>query len=725
MERTTLSPSWNRVARLKPVLSQRVEIRRQLFRGEPWYVVHDPITNDFFRLNPVLYHLVGLFDGQRSVDDLWRLTLERFADDAPTQNEIIGVLSQLYSSNLLHVDKTADVEALLTRQRQRRLRHWRGQAMSILFMRIPIFNPDRILSWLLPIFRPLLNKWGMLIWLAWVTFVLWQFLPYLRQFVGDADGVLKPSNWPWMIVLFLATKAVHELGHGLVCKRFGGVVPEIGIMFLVLFPVPYVNATSSWGFTSRWHRMLVAAAGMIFEITIAAAAAMIWLNASENSLARQLSYNLVFLASVTTLIFNGNPLLRFDGYYILADLLGIANLYERGGKQIQWIVQRYAFGLHAIPPIAVAHGEKVWLTLYGFASTAYRFMVLFGIFLFIIGQLYVVGVLLALWSLMAWLVVPIGRFIRWLAVSPTLIRHRARAIAVTAGAVAILVTLVGLVPIKDHRRVNGVVQSANTADIVMPVNGFVTEVLAGPNQNVRSGDVILVAENAQLNTEYEIRQKQSQALERELDAAIGKGIGEVREVKRKIANHNKKLNYLKQRIDDLTIRSPRDGIIVGAELRQLKGRYFKRGQVVATVVDPQQVRVTALVGQSQNAPLFNGQQIEKVQLRTAGNPGQVLDSTVRRIFDAADKQLPHPGLGYPGGGPIATDPADPNGRTMLRPHFELWLDLPEPDSERESLALKALPGHRVYIRFTLKQRTALLYQWVHRLNRVIRARISV
>ncbi|MBL4700021.1 MAG: hypothetical protein JKX85_02085, partial [Phycisphaeraceae bacterium] len=350
MERPTFSQNWSRVSRLTPTLRPHVQMTRQLFRGEQWYIVHDPISNNFFRLNPVAHHFVGLLDSKRSIDDAWRLTTDRYADMAPTQNEVVHILGQLNQSNLLRVDLPVDAQPLLERASRRKVKQWTGQAMSILFVRVPMINPDRFLSWILPLFKPFLNKIGLTFWALWILYCLWQFIPNAGSFLNDAESVLAPANWGWMILLFLVTKAIHEFGHGIICKRFGGAVPEMGIMMLIMMPAPFVDATSSWSFSSRWHRFLVNAAGMMFELAIAGGAALIWLYEKSNnpgSLTAQLAYNIVFMASFTTILFNANPLLRFDGYYMLADFLEVPNMYDRATKHIQWLVQRYLYGMES------------------------------------------------------------------------------------------------------------------------------------------------------------------------------------------------------------------------------------------------------------------------------------------------------------------------------------------------------------------------------------------
>ncbi|MCG8619117.1 MAG: PqqD family protein, partial [Desulfobacterales bacterium] len=156
MERQTFSPNWSRVNQLTPTLRPQVLISRRIFRGHPWYVLHDPLGNTFSRLNPVAYYMIGLLDGERSVEEAWQMTLERHGDAAPTQNEVIGLLGQLNQANLLRGNVPPDAEPLLQRHRRMKLKRWTGQAMSVLFMQVPLFNPDRLLRWLGPLFRPLL-----------------------------------------------------------------------------------------------------------------------------------------------------------------------------------------------------------------------------------------------------------------------------------------------------------------------------------------------------------------------------------------------------------------------------------------------------------------------------------------------------------------------------------------------------------------------------------------
>lgn len=156
-ERPTFSPFWHRVRSMKPRLRPHVQITRQFYRGRRWHVVRDPSSNQFYRLNPIAHEFVGLFDGTRTVEEIWKIVLERHGDAAPTQGESIQLISQLYNSNLLSADVSPETEQLLRRGRERTKQKAAQQAIGIMYFKIRVFNPDRYLAWLEPILRPVLN----------------------------------------------------------------------------------------------------------------------------------------------------------------------------------------------------------------------------------------------------------------------------------------------------------------------------------------------------------------------------------------------------------------------------------------------------------------------------------------------------------------------------------------------------------------------------------------
>ena len=197
-----------------------------------------------------------------------------------------------------------------------------------------------------------------------------------------------------LALAFLALKALHEFGHGFAVKAFGGAVHEFGVMILVFAPLPYVDASAASAFRSKWRRALVGAAGMIVEVFFAALALYVWL-AVEPGLVRALAFDAMLVAGVSTVMFNGNPLLRYDGYYILADLLEIPNLAQRANRYCGYLIDRYVFRTDGLKDFVATDGERIWFLLYAPTAFVYRQVVMLTIAVFIASQYLAVGVAIA------------------------------------------------------------------------------------------------------------------------------------------------------------------------------------------------------------------------------------------------------------------------------------------------------------------------------------------
>ena len=335
VERPTFSESWYRVADLHPRLRSTVQIHRQHFRGRTWHVVQDPTSNQFFRLNESAYHFVGMLDGLRTVGEVWRVCNEELGDSAPTQNEAVQLLGQLYTSNLLLGDLPPDAQTLFERYRKRVRREIQGRLVSFLFIRIPLLDPDHFLDSFVGVFGRVFTLFGFVLWIALMATGVYFLTGRSAELFDRANKVFDPNNLLWLYASFVLVKAFHEFGHAFSCKKFGkdagsgGEVHVMGIMLLVFMPLPYVDASSAWALRRKYRRVIVGTAGMMVELGIAALAAIIWASTAQGAPIHKIAYNVMFIASVSTLLFNANPLLRYDGYYILSDLLEIPNLAQR------------------------------------------------------------------------------------------------------------------------------------------------------------------------------------------------------------------------------------------------------------------------------------------------------------------------------------------------------------------------------------------------------------
>ena len=425
MSQSLFSPSWYRVADLKPRLRSHLEIHRHHYRGELWYVLQDHASGRFQRFTPSAYLLIGLMDGQHSVQELWETGRARLGENAPTQEEVIRLLSQLHAVNALQTDVVPDTAEMLKRFEKQRYGKIKQNLRSPLFMRFSLLDPERILNLFLPLVRPVFGWFGAIIWLAVVGYGVYLAGLHWSQLTENiTDRVLAPSNLVILWLTFPFLKAFHEFGHAFAVKVRGGEVHEMGIMLLVFNPIPYVDASAASAFRNRRARALVGAAGMIAELFIAALALWLWTSVEPGPV-RAVAFNVILIAGVSTLLFNGNPLLRYDAYYILSDLLEIPNMGPRGIRYIGYLFQRYLLLAKDAEPPFSAPGERVWFVIYTIAAFFYRIFIFTSIILFVAGKFFFIGVLIACWGMFNMFVMPVGKIVKFLATSPKLRRRRA------------------------------------------------------------------------------------------------------------------------------------------------------------------------------------------------------------------------------------------------------------------------------------------------------------
>ncbi|MCB1490844.1 MAG: PqqD family protein, partial [Rhodobiaceae bacterium] len=406
MSESFFSQLWYRVSGLKPALKPNLEIALHSYRGAPWYVVRDPVSGKVHRFSGQSYALIGAMTGGATVADIWKASLDRLKADAPSQEDVLRLLMQLHQSDLLLVDSVPLADELVERmsktRRQKRSRYWKNP-MSL---PLPLFDPDRLLEALAPLVRGRIGWVWAVLWVVLVGAAL-VTLPAHWQDLTSAGlrEILALGNLAILACVYPVVKAIHELAHGLAAKRFGGEVHETGVMFLVFFPVPYVDASSSAAFPDKYARALVGAAGILAEIALAAAALFVWA-AAEPGLVRDVAYNVMFISGFSTLVVNGNPLLKFDGYFVFCDLLEMPNLGQRANAWWGNLLRRWLLNSPATNVRPVSRMEAAIFAVYAPAAFVYRLFVMVGIGLYVAGSYFAIGVALVCWSVIQGLVMP-------------------------------------------------------------------------------------------------------------------------------------------------------------------------------------------------------------------------------------------------------------------------------------------------------------------------------
>jgi putative peptide zinc metalloprotease protein len=708
MAESFFSPSWYRVAKLQPRLRRHADIHRHHYGGELWYVLQDHATGRLFRFTPIVYHVLGLMDGKLTVQELWEKAAERFGDDAPTQGDMIRVLSQLHGADVLICDVPPDTAELFDRYKKTDQSTWKLNLRSPMSLRFPLLDPDRFLSRTLRFVRPLFSLFGAITWL--VVIAVAGFLA-ARHWAGLTenimDRVLAAQNLFILWLVYPFVKSVHELGHAYAVKRWGGEVHEMGIMLLVLMPVPYVDASSASAFRDKKQRMMVGAAGMMVELFVSSLALFLWL-AVEPGVVRSVAYNILLMGSVSTILFNGNPLLRYDGYYILADVLEIPNLAQRSLQYLGYLIKRHLFGVtHLQPPHAAPH-ERTWLVVYSVASFVYRLFIYAGIIFFISKKFFIVGVLLGIWSVFGMVVAPLVKKIYYLLFSPELREKRFRAVTTAGGLSTALLLFIFLVPVPSWTRTEGIVWVPEEALVRAGTSGFVNRVVAAPDSAVRKGDLLIECVDPLLTAEVLVQRAQLNALQARYNAEILSERVKAQVTQEEISHARANLARSEERFRELTIRSLSDGVLVIPGAEDLPGRYVRQGELIAYILNVERPTVRVVVPQTDVDPIRN--RTRRVEVRLAERVSEVIPATVTRTAPGASERLPNTALGSSGGGAIAIDPRDPHGTKTLEKVFTVDVELARPSET-------VYVNDRVYVKFN-HGFEPLSVQWYRSLRRL-------
>lgn len=721
MLRPTFHESWHRVAGLRPRLRASVHVSRQQFRGRRWHVLEDPASGRYFRLDDAGYEFVGRLDGTSTVTDAWRASMQKLGDDGLTQGDVVGLLGQLWQADLLWAEAAGDTRAMFARGRERRARELRGYLASLLFLRIPLFDPDALLNRWSPLVAWLVGPIGAVLWLVLVLVGAWHLVGRSDELLRDTSSVLAGANLLPLALTFVLIKALHELGHAVTCKVYGqqsgrgGEVHTIGVMLLIFMPVPYVDATSSWGLRSRFQQIVVAAAGMIVELACAAIAAVVWARTGEGTLVNAIASNVILLAGVSTLVFNGNPLLRFDGYYILSDLIGVPNLAHRSQEYLRHLVKRHVYGVRESESPAQDAAEARWLFGYGVASSLYRVVVYVGIALFIASQQFLVGGAILLFVVIAWVIAPILKLLHYLAQSPELERTRRRAALSTAGFAGVVLAPLGLAPAPDSARIEGIAEPRAYEVITARTDGFIRAgAQTGINVRPGEGTTLLELENAELGRRGEVLDAELERLRVSRALAFRDDPARAVQIDGQIAVAQEQRRRVSEQVGLLRVEPAIAGQWIAPGLDAMVGSFAPRGTAIGLVADMSELRVRAVLDQRRAAIVIEEGGAE-VDVRPRMRPDQQMLARLERVLPGGQRSLPAASLGVVGGGATPTSAEDQRGLRTTEDVFEAWIALPADHG--------LLLGQRVEVRIALRQRP-LAVQWFRSLRQVLQERFS-
>lgn len=676
-----------------------------------YYQLADPLTSRFYRIGAREWAVVRRLTGQQTLKQMIQTPPDHAADEslaADPESDFRDASIERSQDPAQHrpPDSTASLRPLAAEELAS-LGRWllqtqlaviagentaspgtpppRGKLPSFLniaFLKIPLFNPDRLVAMLLPALRWTISPAAALMWAIFCAAVFAQLIVHWERFSRPIDAILAPDNWIYLLISWIGLKAVHELYHGLVCKRYGGQVPSCGLLFILFSPVAFVDVTSSWRFRSKWQRVYTAAAGMYAELFIAALAVYVWLH-TEHGIVNQLSHNVITMASFSTLLFNGNFLMRFDGYYMLSDAIEVQNLYANGQHYVRYLVRRYLLGLPGNPLPAGAQ-RPTFTKLYGIASLFWRMSFYCGVTLTAAAMFHGAGILVAVMIGVGWFFVPAWRFVRYMSVGQQGELPDRRRFSLVIGTAAVILGGVLCLPWPGGIVATGVVEYEPLTVVRASSGGFLQSITCRPGDLVRAGQELAQIENRPVElelAELRIAREQSEIRCRALQSAGDYDLYQIESARRD--SLLEQLEELQAKVKGLRVSAPVDGCVLGRDLESRTGEFVSGGEPVLSLGSEHRKAIRVAISQ-QDAEHYLRQLGTTPYVRIRGRGLRVPQTRLAKVNPRATRQLPHPALAATYGGPLPVSMGEQgaaeseNSLELVEPHFHAIIELPEP-----------------------------------------------
>jgi putative peptide zinc metalloprotease protein len=606
----TMSPSTpmgQAAEHLKVKLRPDLIVQPQFYEGMTHYVIKDPIALKYFRFKIEEYFLLQQFDGKQTLQDVKRAFERKYRPQTITVDDLLRFASQLHEAGIALIDSPDQAQALVRRHKKNKWKKFWQFLANILYIKIPIVDPEKLLTGMYPYFRWLYTSWfiavsvGMM--LAAITLVASQW----QTFSARLPNFQSFFNWHTIVYFWCSLaiiKVIHEFGHGLTAKHFGGEVHEMGMLFLVLTPALYCDVTDSWLLPSKWKRIWISAAGIYVECFLASLATFVWWN-TEQGLLNSLCLATMFICSVNTIMFNANPLLRYDGYYVMSDFLEIPNLRVKSTQFFAYVFQEHVLGLEIPVQSYMPRSRRSLFVTYAIASYLYRWVVTFSILYFLSQflkpyKLQSISYMIAGGSLVPLLVMPVYNALKFFRQPGRMRKVKKVRAAVFAAVTVALVTGILLIPTPLRIQGTLVLTPAKPVEIYAEVPGRLVTLNVRDGDYVTENTVLATLSNPEKQIEYQqlIEQHDASAVKAAWFSWSDKSRAQERQARQMEQQLEAALTKVNDQIDKLTIVAPRSGQVIGVPHKSTVGQYLKTGKPFFEIGDPHKLEAHLILDQT-------------------------------------------------------------------------------------------------------------------------------
>ncbi len=673
-----------------------LDVSRQVFAGQPHYVIRDAVSFQTRSLTKKDYRVFSSINGDQTCAVNFEHLVESGILKTDEEEDYYGFLLSMHQRGLLNLpiaNGQALYERYLTRQSKQRKAWW----MKLLCWKVSFGNPDGILERFAGSFRWLFTPAACLLWIVGILIAARVVVSRWDEFVAPLSSILAMQSLTALMVILVALKAWHELGHAFACKTWGGEVPDYGVLMIVGTPCAFVDATAAWLMPSRFRRITVSFAGMYFESFVALAAVLIWV-LSDSAWVRSIAHHTIVLSTLTTVLFNANPLMKFDGYFMLSDWLDIPNLKSKADESFRYVVKSKLLGLEVKRPNSSTF-QLAWLALFGAMSGIYRVLIISGIVALLTWKLPIGGLALAL-TYVTFVVVQQGVTVFKYLWNHTETKNcRVRVAFISLAFIATVCAIVCL-PIPRSLSVMGVTEFEQEAIVRAQIAGNIIEKHAGEGTTVKQGELLAVLDSSELAKSIEQFASETLSLQLHYQQATAAGDPSAERLRHDWVSSRAELAKLRSRNGNLSITAPADGIVTQWNEASQFGKRLADGDVVASIGTGDLI-VRSLIKQSDRQRIMPSVG-ETVWIVFPWDVQHRFLAEVSRVTEAKSEHIRETALTSVAGGSIEVDPMHmtPFNDTYV---VEARL-LSPPDSARRR-------GVRAFIDFD--NRRVSIAQWLH------------
>lgn len=655
---------------LKDIKIPRLNPTLRLFKAEadkngaPRWRLYHALSNTYYDIGWAEFEALSRFSACKNAQELKdkieaETTLELNDEDIP------ALISFLDKNGLLTSSDAFGSEF----KPKKRLPLWKKIVHNYLFFSVPLFKPQGFLKSTWPSVKPLFSKgffsFSMLVLFIASIMTLGRMDEFLHTFFMflSLEGVIT------ITVVFFFIKILHELGHAYTAHKYGVDVPHMGLAFIVMYPILYTETTGAWRIESKEKRMAIGLAGIKTELMIAAYALLLWHVLPPGSVLQSLSFSVVAISLIGSLLINLNPLMRFDGYFVFSDYLGIENLHARGFAAFKWALRKTLFGLRDDAPEDDAKRLK-FLIYFGGAVLIYRFFLFLGIAILVYHLFFKpLGLFLFLIEIFWFILLPIwGEIKVWIKRRDEITAQRRSKI--TLGLIGLGLIYLCL-PTASTVSLPAISHAQNFASIYPPVAAQIEKIYVSDNQRVNEGDILIKLDAPKLKKDLELAQNRLQALQlekRQVQSNPAMARERLSTIDIDIKSTAQELKTLEKQYDDLTIRAEFSGIIRDVNKDISEGQFAHQNDVLMRLIQPSQNVVTAFAGENT---------LHRLNLENTGKfrPHYSLLSRGKYNVSGIDQvnvsSLDYPELSSIYGGPIASEFA-PSDQSQIIPRQSLY-----------------------------------------------------